>query len=140
MFQLPYGSKCSSLSMICRIQTRKQWRSWLHGVLCGGHATGLLHLGMCLPLPPVPQVSCHTVNPLGDFTVLAALFLHIYKDVVWPLLMSAGYIYCLTAADHLTHWPEVVPITYITANTVAPLQSHPFPCSLQHLSNNLHEG
>jgi hypothetical protein len=35
MFQLLYGSKCSSPSMICHTQAPKQWQSWSHRVLCG---------------------------------------------------------------------------------------------------------
>jgi hypothetical protein len=32
--------------------------------------------------------------------------------------MSAGYTYCLTAADRFTHWPEVILISDSTADTM----------------------
>jgi cleavage and polyadenylation specificity factor subunit 1 len=38
---------------------------------------------------------------------------------VGSLPKSAGYIYCLTAVDRVTRWPEVVPIPDIIVNTVA---------------------
>jgi hypothetical protein len=75
-FQLPYGSKCSSPSMICRTQTLNQHQSWSHSVLCDeacrrnaapGHglaspasvpkspATQLLHWATLRPGSPFPS-------------------------------------------------------------------------------------
>jgi cleavage and polyadenylation specificity factor subunit 1 len=65
------------------------------------------------------KVSRHIVTPLADFTPPAAYFLHVHIDLVGPLPVSSGYTYCLMAVDHFTHWPEVIPITDMTADTVA---------------------
>jgi hypothetical protein len=54
------------------------------------------------------KVSRHTVTPVGDFTLLAAHFLHVHIDLVGPLSTSAGYTYCLTAAERFTRLPEAI--------------------------------
>jgi hypothetical protein len=89
-------------------------------------ATHLLgNLGHAFKLPFARARACqacqrskvyrHTITPVGDFTLLAALFLHFHVDHVVPL-PTASYTYCLTAFDHLS--PEATPIPDITADTV----------------------
>jgi cleavage and polyadenylation specificity factor subunit 1 len=119
MFQLPYGSKCSSPSMICRTQAPKQQQSWLHSVLYGQAFRMIAAPGHMHASPASTPKFPDTVTPLGDFTPPVARFLHVHIDLVGTLPTSAGYTYWLTAVDCFVHWLEVVPIPNITANTVA---------------------
>jgi len=65
------------------------------------------------------KVSRHIINPVGDFTLPPARFLHIHIDLVGPLPSSEGFHYCLTAIDRFTRWPKVFLIPDITAETVS---------------------
>ena len=44
-------------------------------------------------------------------------FVHI--DLVGPLPASKGYTYLLTCVDRYTQWPEAIPLSSITAESVA---------------------
>ncbi|KRZ60461.1 Transposon Tf2-6 polyprotein [Trichinella nativa] len=60
----------------------------------------------------------HTKTALEIFTVPDRRFDHVHVDIVGPLPPSRGFSYLLTVIDRFTRWPEVVPLTNTSADSV----------------------
>ena len=63
------------------------------------------------------KISTHVHSPVPSIPVPTRRFSHVHIDIVGPLPSSQGFSYLLTMIDRTTRWPEVAPLSSISAES-----------------------
>jgi len=70
----------------------------------------------CIPCQK-SKISTHVHSPVQPIPVPTRRFSHVHIDIVGPLPSCQGYSYLLTMIDRTTRWPEVAPLSSISAES-----------------------
>ena len=72
----------------------------------------------CIPCQK-SKVQIHTRSNIPSIPVPNRRFSHLHVDLVGPLPVSGGFNYLFTMIDRTTRWPEIVPLSSISAASCA---------------------